>query len=374
MVAGWKLRRELRRIGDQIAGVAIRPLELAIARVAAGGNTDKLPEIQLTATRDLALFVLFQPRGLSGTTFDTLEHLASKGFTTVVISNAKLSQADRSRLEGLAMHVLERRNAGYDFGGYQDAIRALPEMGRGLRSLLLLNDSVWFPSVPDARLLDEMRAHPADVVSAQIFGEGARADGKVPILASYMMLFKQEALSSDAFREFWTDYRQSSSKEITLRRGERGLSKALFASDLRCAGIYDQARLARGLERLGPVELRRSLAGLVLLDEASQKERDRLLTAAHSDDWAAATRNFLSGVAQRKNYIGAAPILGIEALGVEVVKKNNEMLYRLARQKLARWTSGTATMCPAVLAEIQARAGKDRIPPALSHANGLDAT
>jgi lipopolysaccharide biosynthesis protein len=43
--------------------------------------------------------------------------------------------------------ILRRKNVGYDFGGFKDAIARIPDLGR-LDSLLLANDSVYGPFHP----------------------------------------------------------------------------------------------------------------------------------------------------------------------------------------------------------------------------------
>ncbi len=373
MIAAWKIIRELRRIKTQLVGTIWRPVELARLHLLGRSSAMQTSpdSIDVKGAKDVAIFVVFQKNGLCETVFDTLDHLIEKGFAVVVVSNAPLSADDRKRLIKYAVHVLERPNFGYDFGAYQHVIRALPNMGADLRSLLLINDSIWFPTVANPQLIDDMRAHPADVLAAQIFNEtgNARRQEKACcfVLGSYLMLFKQSALANDGFRSFWQKYRMSSNKEVTLRQGERGLSKAMQVANLKCAGIYDQARFNQKLESLDECQLYRCLNDLILLDEKSQHVRSDLLMQDRSVAWSATVRAFISEVVRRKNYIGAAPVFSIDSLGVEVIKKNDEMLYRLARQELTKWASKNQTTCTnrRVFAALAAYSARDRVPDSL---------
>lgn len=375
MIAAWKILRELRRVKTQCLGTVWRPVELARLRLL-GRSSDAQGasfSINCKGAKDVAIFIVFQPNGLCETVFDTLNHLVEKGFAVVVVSNAPLSDQDRDRLFDYATHVHERPNFGYDFGGYQDAIRALPDMGADLRSLLLINDSIWFPTVANPQLIDDMRAHSADVLAAQIFNEDDKTQAgekaRDVILGSYLMLFKQTALASDGFRTFWQNYRMSSNKEITLRHGERGLSKAMQGAGLTCAGIYDQARFNQRLEGLDEAQLSQCLKDLILLDDKLQQVRSDFLQQKPSPAWSKSVRRFISDVVRRKNYIGAAPIFSIDSLGVEVIKKNNEMLYRVARQRLTQWasTNQAAGTNRRVFAALAAYAAKDRLPSSLQN-------
>jgi len=208
--------------------------------------------------------------------------------------------------------------------------------------MLLLNGSVWFPATRAPRLLNDMEAHGADVVSEQIFGEALIAGGaarrKFPILGSYMMMFKKAALQHPAFLKFWSGYKMNSNKEITLRRGERGLSDALFMSGLNCSGVYSQAKFEAAVRHLDGSALSRCLEDLVILDPARRGQRKRLLECGTGEDM----RNMIVDVSKSKNFLGSSPWLSVSAIGVEVVKKNNEMLYRLARRNLAEWAAGDA--------------------------------
>lgn len=365
MIELWKLQREVRRIASHISGIISLPFEVLGNRRPWSVSASAL---EFCAGRKVAIFVVYQPKGIALSTLRTVAHLAENGFSVCVVSNAKLSTRDKDALGAVAAEVLERPNIGYDFGAYQAAIRLLPDFGRQLSCLVLLNDSVWFPLHTNSKLLQEMERHAADVTSAQIFGETLFTDRPeqrlTPILGSYFLMFKPVALCHPVFRSFWQNYRMSSNKETTIRRGERGLSRALFQSGLRCAGMYNQARFNEAIAALDDDELRACLADLVILDRHVRAQRANLLAEPSSPGWSERARSFALAATKKKNYIGSSPLVSYHYLKIDVVKKNNEMLYRLARQNLCRQITSVndGSLDPQLKAELLQAVIRDRLP------------
>jgi hypothetical protein len=365
MIELWKLFREVRRVGTHISGFLSRAFE-----VLSGGGPELSAHapFEFGADHKVAIFVIYQPKGVAVSTLRTVTHLKENGFSVCVVSNSKLSTNDQHALATYADVVLVRPNVGYDFGAYQTAICSLHKFGSTLRCLLLLNDSVWFPLHTDSTLLKEMEQHEADVTSAQIFGEtlfaGRYDQSATPILGSYFLMFKPAALRHPKFRSFWQDYRMSSNKETTVRRGERGLSTALFRSGLLCAGIYSQARYDEVVAALDDDGLRACLADLIILDQQIRKQRTELLAQPNSPDWSKRARRCVFASTKTKNYIGSSPLISYRYLGVDVVKKNNEMLYRLARKKLSEqlYAVDDGTIDSQIKTELMQAVMSDRLP------------
>lgn len=335
----WKIRREFGRIAQRLQGLVTAPFEAA-ARVRRSRSFElSLLDDRLASCRKVAIYVIYQPAGLSESTLATARYLVRCQYEVIVISNAPLLLADRQGLAAVTSAVFERPNFGYDFGAYQEAILSLGPKLEDLDALLLINDSVWLPFLTGGDPLRDMESLPLDVVAAQIFGEKhiRQRPGKLrhPILGSYFLLFRNRALNHEAFRRFWREYRMSSNKEITIRRGERELSRCLYASELLCGAWLDNDRFVGALSRLPVDRLRLALEELVCLSPGVVARRTELLTAG--TDRASEMRQLLFDVSETKNMIGSSPLLCLEHLRSAVfVKKNNEMLYRLARQRIAR--------------------------------------
>jgi len=351
MIPTWKINRELERIIIRGQGLLNRPVE-ALFRMHHKGLTTRCGALDSDKIRpgvDVAIFALYQPRGLSESTFFTLRHLREQGYAPIVVSNAQLTDCDVSRLRQHAIIVYERKNFGYDIGAFQDVIRSLPGMGASLKSLVLINDSIWFPVKANAHLIEQMKTHPASAVAAQMFENRSRASASstetVPILGSYLMMFKQDALASTAFQGFWRNYRMSSNKEITIRRGERGLSSALHQAGISMGGVYSLDQFDAALSRSSKADLLDGLENMILLKSKDRARRFELLAQVRRDDhWEDEVRSFMRTTAKRKNITSVHPVFCINKMGVEIVKKNNEMHYRLARQCLSNFWSGASCM------------------------------
>jgi hypothetical protein len=114
----------------------------------------------------LALYLLHQEDGLLASTFATCQHLASKGFSTLIVSNTPLSAPDRQALAPYCFAMIERPNFGYDFGGYRDGILWLMENPEPVTRLFLLNDSVWFPTLSGEDFLTQLLTSDCDLYGA----------------------------------------------------------------------------------------------------------------------------------------------------------------------------------------------------------------
>ncbi len=122
MIPGWKIRRELDRLGQQLRAIPEAVWE-PFARRAHDAALDRgfpITEGTLQPGTKLALVLCWQPRGLAGSFFNLLDHLVASGYTPFVVSNAAFSDADRQALRSRIWRAVERPNFGYDFGGYRD--------------------------------------------------------------------------------------------------------------------------------------------------------------------------------------------------------------------------------------------------------------
>ncbi len=152
----------------------------------------------------------------------------------------------------------------------------------------------------------------------------------------------------------------SSNKEITMRRGERELSRRLFASGLACGAHLNDYRFEDVVNRLPADRMKRAVEEMVCLSRRHAERRHRLLSGgyANTDEM----RELILEVSETKNMIGSSPLLCLEYLrSAAFVKKNDEMLYRLARQRIAKaiLEGRLQGVDPVMAAELQASAEVD---------------
>lgn len=268
-----KLGRELSRLGRKIAAAP----RLAASRLFGAAWFDlvrhgdvKVHDGRLAASGDVAVFLVFPADGVLPTHLRTLEYLAAKGFAPLVVSNLPLGAADRAALADRAWTVIERPNLGYDFGGYRQAILHLGDRLSSLTSLLLLNDSCWFPLPGSADWLDAARALDTDLVAAASNFGAARAlpddladfrwshdpTAKDFHYCSFALLLGPRPLADPDFRRFWKRFPMSGDKDATVRRGEIGFSQWLLRRGYGHAMTFDPARLPDTLARLTDSRLR----------------------------------------------------------------------------------------------------------------------
>ena len=202
MIPIWKLKREIKRFEKQILGICdlvlarprrviydlLRPL---LCRVTQG---------QMQPGPHMAVFLLYQPKGLSASVQVAIGALLDSGAVPIFISNLPLNAGDRAYLAGKSWRVVERPNAGYDFGGYREGITQIFDTGLDPDQLWILNDSAWFPvcdgDQPLARLIDDS----ADVSGAMVHMDGR--DHDKDYAESYFLAFPKSTIRHPAFVKF----------------------------------------------------------------------------------------------------------------------------------------------------------------------------
>ena len=126
----WKVMREAYRIRDQASRLCAYFLEppLRVLHDRWLTKTARPLTGHLEMGNKVAIFVLFQPKGVARSLLMTCDHLIAQGYSPFILSNSPLSEADRSALLAKSAVLLERPNFGYEFGAYQDGIRLLDRL------------------------------------------------------------------------------------------------------------------------------------------------------------------------------------------------------------------------------------------------------
>ena len=336
MIPSWKIKRELGRLKVQASAIPLAIYEPLLQR----GYDKKRPEHikctqgTLPASDNIVIFVLYQPNGVPKSVFDTCNHLISSGYSPIIMSNSPLPDLDRVALKAVAHLVAERPNFGYDFGAYRDGLWLISEHNIKPNQILFLNDSVWFPILGTSNLLNEISSSSADYVGTQVFGGPEHSSVNKMMFGSYCFAVKFPLLAHDNFLDFWSNYRLSSNKEVTLRRGERSFSRQMLKSAKRPYGIYSLDRFHTAVERLDNDHMREALGDMIALDPLLEAHRTKLLTKKTAGNWLDDGILLLKEGAKSKNYIGSSPIISIREMGFPMIKKNNERLYTLARRRI----------------------------------------
>lgn len=337
MISTWKLQRELARLRTQVAAIPALISQPIVQRRYDKRRADivKIKQGELPCGENVVIYLIFQPNGVSESVLETCRYLNSSGFSPIVISNCELSSEDEFAIATNAHLVVQRPNYGYDFGGYRDGVWLLNARGIAPKALVFLNDSVWFPAIRGVGVLDQMLNHPSPYVGVQSFGDISNTGNGLGFFASYCFCIKNSVWRSETFQNFWSEYRNISNKEVTLRRGERKFSR-LILREFGGISLFDVDRFQEMLHSLTEEELCEALRDMVVTDPMLEAAQSRLMGAVTERSTIKEIRDLIILSSEAKNYIAAAPILSLKMLLLPFIKKNNERHYVLARRNILR--------------------------------------
>lgn len=350
---GWKVKREIKRVGAQARRLQLR---LTSGVVKTAHDMTKHKRITFVAGEqplrdDVAVFLVYQPKGLLASTFVTLKHLNANGYSVQLVVNHPLNEAQLASLRPFVTEIMIRPNIGYDFGGYRDAILYLLDERPPKGQLLVLNDSIWFPIWPDCNLLARFRAAPEDVFGL-ILSDDPR-DKKPTHIQSYMFRFSRNALRMSTFRAFWKRLAVSGDRFLTIHRCEIPMTRKMSDMGLSCGALYRTTDLSEQLRFVDDELLKSVVRFQIALSECRDPQLRAVLRAAEAGDpaWRDEAIENMKSRHSGKHLITAHPDITFGEFGLEVLKKNRDPRYVLQR----RWAidrGHVARFLPEVATEV----------------------
>jgi Rhamnan synthesis protein F len=372
MIPKWKLIRELKRVRSQLRALIDFFYDPFLRRVQYARRLKRGFSLLGTQplTSNIAILLVYQPQGIAKSTISTCRHLIDNGYAVVLVLNSRVSAEDLNRLRAVSWTILQRKNFGYDFGGYQDAIWYLQHHAVRLDALLILNDSIWFPVLDGVNVLASMGSHCSDFIGAlQLEAyrkEQSREGTKPPFFGSFFMHLKSSAIQHPRFVEFWREYKATSNKYITIRRGERHFSRCLMDAGISHSYVYSRRMFDAWIEQVHAGELANILTDLVSMDVSHDVERQRLLQATAYDDeaWSNNAIKLIFKMTEKQNILSSAPIAAASHFQIPYIKKSadphNLQALRLVAQ---RHHEGRVQINQEVYEEICELLDRHRIPP-----------
>lgn len=227
----------------------------------------------------VGVFVMAPFDGVWPSHIAALDCLIDAGVSPLVVSNLPLERKDRNAICDRSAVLIERPNQGYDFGAYREACLYLRDRLGDLKRLTLLNDSTWFPAPGSQNWFAQLAQGEAGFQGAAsnygastivpqdlrnepwAYGPGA-ADFH---LQSYALSFSKEVLNDRCFRQFWQSYSLVNDKDLTVSRGEIGLSKWLQRHGWAAASTYPISRMDALLSELPKDRLREISENVIVL-------------------------------------------------------------------------------------------------------------
>lgn len=328
----WKIRRELSVIANQLASPVTfftnRLQKRSYERTKA--QLIRITEGKVPLRADVAIFLIYQPKGVADSIFHSCQHLIEKGISPFIVANTPLNDADRSRLAQVCWRIMERPNFGYDFGGYREGILHLHAQGLMPERLFLLNDSIWFPLFAESDLIDRLRELEVDVASPILARFKHRAGHS--FLHSYLMRFSRRALLSDGFLRYWSDLPMSSNKMAVVRGGEKRMAMRMEALGLTTGAIWTTEDVAAALVHLPEPEYQAAIRFAADVYQSNRKRLDAAKsgTPTMNEDRATLIGSGFFG----RDVLKAYPGVTIGMMGVPFLKKLRQEPFAKARTAL----------------------------------------
>ncbi len=172
-----------------------------------------------------------------------MRELVANGRSVVFVTNAgMLTAAAEAAVRAVCTGVIVRRNVGYDFGAWRDAIDHLKLPRADTQEVILANDSVFGPLAPLGDVLDRLDYHAADVW-------GLTESWQVKYhLQSFFIAFGPAALRAPAFKKFWASVRPVPAKSYVVKTYEIGVTQAMVRGGLRVSALWSYEALLKAVD------------------------------------------------------------------------------------------------------------------------------
>lgn len=320
MMQAWKLKREVSRIMQQLKGIPELFLDSYRQKKLDREVANGLPYFQghLPALDKIALYLIYQPNGVSGSVIETCRWLVDQGFSPLIVSNAELNSGDRHELEKVTWRTIVRPNFGYDFGGYRDGLTFLRRWQIEPETLLILNDSIWIPILTHNAILEDMLEHPADIV-----GTVLRQRGEIKFLESYLFCIKGHVLKLAEFQKFWVKLKLTSNKYYVIRRGERDFSHAMKLAGIKVEALFKFEDALTRLERCSDQFLYKTLSYASYVDIELAQQGHELLDMK-TVEWRKKVLQHIERTLQKRQFYSSFPYAAINLYQYPIMKKSRE--------------------------------------------------
>lgn len=242
------------------------------------------------------IFLIFPEAGITNSHLRTLKYFIKNNYSPIVISNLPLIESDRSEILKNCCSLIERKNFGYDFGGYRDAILHLSNKIKKFDNLLLINDSTWFPILQDNAFINFINNSNLDFIGATSHYGFERlklpskrenlpkiinfnSDNRNFHYASYALSFSKKILNDSNFYKFWKTLRLSGTKNVVVRRGEIGLTQFIIRNKYYSHGSFiDSEKLEATLKEFSRERLLKICHEVIVENKSLKIFKEKFLT------------------------------------------------------------------------------------------------
>lgn len=192
--------------------------------------------------RRMAVFVLYDFENMvDDYVWYLLKTLPEITEEILVVSNSKLRDSDREKLLSYGIHIIERRNYGYDGGAYKDAFLNYLKQEELTQwdEIILLNDTFYGPFFPWKNVFDTMEGQKLDFWGLTKLEKGIwNKEEKIPChIQAYFLVIRKNLFETSDFIKFWEtlDYPETLDDAVknyeirfTTFFSDRGFKYAVF--------------------------------------------------------------------------------------------------------------------------------------------------
>ena len=310
----------------------------------------KVTNGQAPLSNNIAILLIFQPAGILNSTFAQLEYLASRGFSTLVISNTPISAGDKQRLSKLAYQIMERPNYGYDFGGYRDGVLHLLKSGIRPDNLIIMNDSCWMPAHKSSDPIGMAMQDQADLFGISYFEHMRKQH--LSHIQSYFFRFGPRITSDPYFQEYWQSIPVSSIRQTVIRQCEMRLTKAFQRRGHSVNFLFDDNTAIQHALQLPDEELKDLVLYLSNISERyAAIFREVLNQISSGGDWRKDAEILISTKSVLIPFLLLHPNIMIKRIHTPILKKDRSGLYKTQRAEIRR-LGHLGSLTPAVAEEV----------------------
>lgn len=205
-----------------------------------------IPGTQVIKNSGVIVFVIYQPLGITESTFDMLKKLNAAGLSILCVVNGRVSEHDLKGLIQAAWKVILRENFGYDFGAYRAGVIYLEKISSkstfDFDYVYFVNDSIRFKEEKIDETILQMRRKNNGLI-AYTLANGHRKMKRHHV-QSYFFLFKMNTSDlKDTFLEFWRNLATYNDRYLTIKNCEVYMTDFFRRKNFEISSIYDSITL-----------------------------------------------------------------------------------------------------------------------------------
>ena len=206
----------------------------------------------MKATRKILFYVHFNKfGGVDEYVIYQLQQMRRVFDTIIFISNSKISAKDKKRFDGLYDNFLQRKNKGYDFAAWRDAMNEFGwDRVREYDELTIMNDTCFGPLYDFKKIYETMQGKQIDFWGMTL---NTALDNLVmdthgnhiftPIhIQSYYITFNKSVINSDVFKHFWTHVKDFENVTDVIINYEVTLTDMLFREGFSYDAYYNAVK------------------------------------------------------------------------------------------------------------------------------------